>query len=62
MEIDVSFDFLGDGEYSAAIYTEPKGNAEQVTVAKETITKASSKTLQVFENGGFVIHLTKNAE
>lgn len=61
-EIDVSFDFLGDGEYSAAIYTEPKGNAEQVTVAKETITKASSKTLQVFENGGFVIHLTKNAE
>lgn len=63
IESDVSFDFgfLEGGTYSADIYTESAKGATEVTKTTESVTSSSNKTIKVFEDGGFVIHLKKQA-
>ena len=61
-DVSVNFDFLGDGTYTADIYEEATKGATAVTKKTESgISKTSSKTIKAFEDGGFVIHLKKQA-
>ena len=63
IEAAVSFavGFLEGGTYSADIDTESAKGATEVTKTTESVTSSSNKTIKVFEDGGFVIHLKKQA-
>lgn len=62
--VDVDLSFIGEGEYTATIYTDRISGADDdyqnVTKGTEVVTSSTKKTIEVASNGGFVIHLTKN--
>ena len=59
----VNFDlsFLGAGEYTADVWTDVAGNNTAVTKTQKTLSSASTETVEVGGNCGFVYHIYKQA-
>lgn len=56
---EIDFSFLGEGNYTAELFTDAADNAKAVEKQSKTITSATKETLSMPKNGGFVYHLTK---
>lgn len=59
-EVSVDFSFLGDGTYSAELFTDAAGSTREVTRTEKTVDKSTVETLRLPKNGGFVYRLVKN--
>ncbi|MBS1814185.1 MAG: glycoside hydrolase family 97 protein [Acidobacteria bacterium] len=60
LDYTLTFNFLGDGKYTAHIYadpTDPKANYEALSVSTQTVTKTSVIKLPMRVAGGFAIDL-----
>lgn len=53
--------FLDDGEYDAQIYVSDAEDRNAIVKSSKTVSKASTETVEMVRNGGFVYHLKKKA-
>ena len=58
-EIEFDYAFLGDGDYTAEIFTDGE-NRDTVNKTDKTVTKSSSEKIKMESNGGFAVRLVKN--
>lgn len=53
--------FLDDGEYDAQIYVSDEEDSNAIVKSSKTVSKASTETVEMVRNGGFIYHLKKKA-
>ena len=58
MDININFDFLGEGKFKAYIYEDGE-DASSVNVKETEITKESNIDIKMKENGGFAIRIVR---
>lgn len=56
--VEVSFDFLGEGTYTAELYLNDTDAYDQIVRTDSEVTSASAETVTMIPNGGFVWKLT----
>lgn len=56
--VEVSFDFLGEGTYTAELYLNDTDAYDQIVRTDREVTSASAETVTMIPNGGFVWKLT----
>lgn len=59
-QLNISFNFLGEGKYEAEIYKDApdvKENPNDLIIEKKTVTKNDNLLIQLGSGGGFVMHL-----
>lgn len=62
-ETTIDFSFLGDGEYTAEVFTDTTDENGELVLKKETITvtKNDKKTFSLIDRGGLVVRLVPKA-